>query len=179
MTGEGTGKACLSLGGAKMLLPQGHFSEPLDLKCRVFAKVPLSGRGKRPAAPAITQINGEAAMSNDKLRELAMEELPVARIVVDANSALTHANHRARALFSLNPKDVGRSLQDLEISYRPVELRSLIEQAYAERRAVTQSAVERRFSTGEVQYLDVVVSSLFDASDNPAGVGVTFIDVTR
>jgi two-component system CheB/CheR fusion protein len=119
-------------------------------------------------------------MSNEKLRDLAMEELPVARIVVDANGVLALANQRARALFSLNPRDVGRPLQDLEISYRPVELRPLLEQAYAERRAVTQSAVERRFPTGgEVQYLDIVVSPILDASDNPAGMGVTFLDVTR
>ena len=55
---------------------------------------------------------------------------------VDSNDVLAFANARARVLFSIHPKDIGRPLQDLEISYRPVELRSLIEQAYAERRAV-------------------------------------------
>jgi len=59
-----------------------------------------------------------------------------------------------------------------------VELRSLIEQAYAERRVVTQTGVERRFAEGERQYLDVVVAPLFD-NGNPLGVSVTFLDVTR
>ena len=41
---------------------------------------------------------------------------------------------RARALFGLGPRDIGRPLQDLELSYRPVELRSRIDDAYDERR---------------------------------------------
>src|SRR5213075_1095645 len=72
---------------------------------------------------------------------------------------------------TINPKDIGRPLQDLEISYRPIELRSLIEQAYAERRSVTQTSVERRFQGGDPQY--------FDDAHKPLGVGITFLDVTR
>ena len=48
---------------------------------------------------------------------------------------------KARLVFSLSPKDVGRPLQDLEISYRPIELRSLIEQAL--RRAPPRGAQQR------------------------------------
>ena len=114
-----------------------------------------------------------------RLREQALEEFPVARIVVDANGNLAMANQKARLLFSLNPKDVGRPLQDLEISYRPTELRSLMEQAYSERRAVTQTSVERRFNDGDVQYLDIMVQPLFDESNSPLGVGISFMDVTR
>jgi hypothetical protein len=52
------------------------------------------------------------------------------------------ANARARGLFRLDARaDVGRPLRDLEISYRPVELRSLIEQARGERRTVSQRNV--------------------------------------
>jgi two-component system CheB/CheR fusion protein len=177
--GEGEGGGYLFLGRAEMMLTQSQLFAPLDLRNRVFAKVPLSGLRKRPAAPQAAPVNGEGAMDNDKLRELAMEELPVARVVIDADGTLMQANQRARALFSLNPRDVGRALQDLEISHRPVELRALIEQAYAERRPATKMAVERRFPTGEAQYLDIVVAPLFNASDIPAGVGITFIDVTR
>jgi two-component system CheB/CheR fusion protein len=103
----------------------------------------------------------------------------VARIVVDAAGVLDSANQKARALFSINPLDVGRPLQDLEISYRPLELRSLIEQAYTERRSVTQAGVERRFAGGERQYFDVVVTPVFDETQRALGVGITFLDVTR
>jgi two-component system CheB/CheR fusion protein len=116
---------------------------------------------------------------NDRLLEVALDEAPLPRIVVDGNGNLASANQRARVLFSLNAKDVGRPLQDLEISYRPVELRSLIEQAHAERRVVTVNSVERHFPNGEVQYLDVVVTPLYDERQNPLGIGVSFLDVTR
>jgi two-component system CheB/CheR fusion protein len=116
---------------------------------------------------------------NNRLRELALEQSPVPRILVDANGTVALATQRARTMFSLKPKDIGRPLQDLELSYRPAELRSLVEQAYAERRAVTLTSVERRFADGEVQYLDIVVQPIFDESLEPLGAGITFFDVTR
>jgi two-component system CheB/CheR fusion protein len=117
---------------------------------------------------------------NHRLRDLALEESPVPRIIVDANNVVAHASARARVLFSLSPKDVGRPLRDLEISYRPTDLRSLIEQAFAERRAVTQTSVERRFPGGEIQYFDVVVAPLYDqGGQKPLGVAISFLDVTR
>ena len=113
---------------------------------------------------------------SERLSELAMHESPIARIVVDAEGALVIANQKARLLFSINPKDLGRPLQDLEISYRPVELRGLIEQAYAERRAVTRARIEQRFSDGQVHYLDVVAQPLQEKG-SVLGVAITFLDV--
>jgi len=177
---NGDGSGYLFLGRAEMLLAHGNLFTPLNLKCRVFAKVPQPGAPKpRVPLPAAANGNGSETMRNDRLRDLALDEAPVARIVVDANGTLSVANHKARMIFSINPKDIGRPLQDLEISYRPVELRSLIEQAYAERRTVTQTNVERRFPDGERQYFDVVVAPLYDEGQNPLGVGITFMDITR
>jgi two-component system, chemotaxis family, CheB/CheR fusion protein len=88
-------------------------------------------------------------------------------------------NQPARLVFSLSAKDVGRRLQDLEISYRPTELRSMIEQAYAERRAVTRPGVERRFQDGDTHYFDVVVQPLADEAQSALGVAITFVDATR
>ena len=181
LNGDGKGNGYLFLGRAEMLLSHGNLFTPLDLKCRIFARV--GGAHYRLPVPvnlgAPANGNGNGLMRNDRLRELALEEAPVARMVVDANGVLTMANSRARVLFSLNPKDIGRPLQDLEISYRPVELRSLIEQSYAEKRAVTQTSIERRFPDGERQYFDIVVAPLFDEGMAPLGVGITFLDVTR
>ncbi|HYX62724.1 MAG TPA: CheR family methyltransferase [Burkholderiales bacterium] len=181
LNGDGEGNGYLFLGRAEMLLSHGNLFTPLDLKGRIFAKV--GGAHYRLPVPvnlgAPVNGNGNGLMRNHRLRELALEEAPVARVVVDANGVLTMANSRARVLFSLNAKDIGRPLQDLEISYRPIELRSLIEQAYAEKRAVTQTSIERRFPDGEGQYFDVVVAPLFDEGMAPLGVGITFLDVTR
>jgi two-component system, chemotaxis family, CheB/CheR fusion protein len=181
LNGDGSGNGYLFLGRAEMLLSHGNLFTPLDLKCRIFAKVPQPALRLQVPVNLDANGNGNGAnlMRNSRLRELALEEAPVARIVIDGNGVLTMANSRARVLFTLNPKDIGRPLQDLELSYRPVELRSLIEQAYAEKRAVTQTSIERRFPDGERQYFDVVVAPLFDEGMAPLGVGITFLDVTR
>lgn len=174
------GGGFLFLGRAELLLTHGNLFTPLDLKCRIFAKVPNANVRDRliGIAPAGNQ---EAALplQTDRLMEIAAEEAPVPRIVVDLNGVVAFANQKARVLFSLNPKDIGRPLRDLEISYRPAELRPLVEQAYAERRTVTLTSVERRFQNGDVQYLDVQVAPLYDDGNAPLGVSVSFTDVTR
>src|ERR1051326_8840328 len=101
------------------------------------------------------------------------------RVVIDANGALMLANQRARVLFTLNPRDIGRPFQDLEFSYRPAELRSLIEQAYAEKRPAILTAVPRHFPSGDSQYLDITATPLYDETDAPHGVAISFVDVTR
>jgi two-component system CheB/CheR fusion protein len=166
-----------------MLLTHGDLFAPLDLRFRIFAKIPQGDMRNRLLTMANQNAppNGlpPAPLTVDRLKELALEESPVARLIVDTDGILRHANQQVRVLFSLNVKDVGRPFRDLEISYRPVELRALIEQAYAERRVVTQTGVERRFASGEVQHFDVVVAPLTDEANQSIGVGITFFDVTR
>src|SRR5207244_9193573 len=97
-----------------------------------------------------------------RLRELVVDVLPIAQLVVDLVGIVIAINERARSLFGLVVADVGRPLQDLEISYRPVELRSLIDQAYRDRRPLEARNVERRTPNGDVQYFDVNVGLLVD-----------------
>jgi two-component system CheB/CheR fusion protein len=179
LNGEPSGQTYLFLGRAEMMLAHGALFTPAELKFRLFARIP-SPVARLAAAAAPAGPNGDAMEPPDnRLREQVLEDAPMARIVVDANGMLAVANQRARTAFSINPRDLGRPLQDLEISYRPLELRSLIEQAYAGRRSVTHSGVERRFADGEVQFFDVVVMPFYDDSGDPLGVSVSFIDVTR
>jgi two-component system, chemotaxis family, CheB/CheR fusion protein len=170
----------LFLGRAELLLTHGNLFTPSDLKARVFAKVPLVNM--RDRLPAMAEIGknhlDNAPVRPNRLQQLALESSPIARIVVDLNGILAHADQKARLLFTLNPKDIGRPLLDLELSYRPVELRSLIEQAYAERRAIALTSVERRFPNADVQYLDVIATPLYDEANNPLGVAISFPDVS-
>ena len=181
LNGHDNGAGYLFLGRAEMLLTQSSLFSALDLKCRVFSKLQLPGI--RPRAPALAipvpNGNGGEMNRNQRLREMALEEMPLARLIVDTEGTLAQATQKARLLFTLSPKDIGRPLQDLEISYRPAELRPLIEQAHAEHRPVTRTSIERRFSDGESQYLDITVQPLYDESHVPLGVSVTFADVTR
>ena len=180
LNSDGKGTGYLFLGRAELLLTHGNLFTPVELNCRIFAKVPSPIHRRAPALEALETYNGGDMNGNQRLRELALEESPVPRVVIDANNVLTVASARARVLFSLSPKDIGRPLQDLEISYRPTDLRSLLEQAYAERRTVTQTSVERRFPNGETQYFDIVVAPLFDADGSkPYGAAISFLDVSR
>jgi len=180
LNGHDHGAGYLFLGRAEMLLTQSSLFTPLDVKCRVFSKVQQTAARLRgaPANP-VPDVNGGDMNRNLRLRDLALDETPMARIIIDTEGMLAHANQKARLLLSLNPKDIGRPLQDLEVSYRPTDLRSMIEQAYAVRRSVTQTGVERRFSGADAQFLDIVVQPLYDEGPTPLGVSVTFVDVTR
>jgi len=170
----------LFVGRAEMLLTHSNLFAPLELKCRVFAKVPqVNVRNRTLAMSNHNAEPGGPAPAPASLHAFAIDESPLPGIVVDASGTLVHANRRMRQFFGLNVNDVGRPFRDLEISYRPIELRSLIEQAFAERRALTQLAVERRLPSGEVQVFDVVATPLGDGMNPLGGVQVTFSDVTR
>jgi len=88
-------------------------------------------------------------------------------------------NHAARAMFGLKARDVGRPLQDLELSYRPLELRSLIEQTLSDRRPVNAREVEWILTDGDHRYLDVQLAPLVSATGDTIGVAITFSDITR
>jgi two-component system CheB/CheR fusion protein len=103
----------------------------------------------------------------------------VPQFVVDDLGRLALVNARARGLFRLAGADIGRPLQDLEVSYRPYELRSVIEQAYTDRQPVVREAVPWRSAEGDQRWFDVVVAPLLDASGGPAGASISFVEVTR
>ncbi len=177
------GGGVLFLGRAELMLSHAHLFQAIDVKSRIFSKIAQPDlRNRLLAAVPARELEGQPAAApsrSDRLGQLATDESPVPRIIVDAEGVLAMANRGARAMFSIVAGDIGRRLQDLEISHRPVQLASLIEQAYAERRTVAKAGVERHFPGAEIQYLDVAVSPLFDTTGAPLGASVTFTDVTR
>jgi len=171
----------LMLGKAEMLLTHSDLFTSLDLKRRVFRKVPgatlherlmvLTDAGERPA--------GHQRGREERIRTAAMEASPEAQIVVDAGGYLTLANERARAMFKLTGDDLARPFQDLELSYRPLELRSKIQQVYVERRPSQVEEVEWPTPSGEVAHLEVQVVPLIDEHQKLLGASINFSDVTR
>jgi two-component system CheB/CheR fusion protein len=89
------------------------------------------------------------------------------------------ANQHARQAFGIDAEAIGRPLKDLEVSYKPVDLRSPLDKVYRERSAVTLQSVPHHAGDESVQYLDVAFVPLFDADGVVAGVGVSFVDVTQ
>jgi two-component system, chemotaxis family, CheB/CheR fusion protein len=170
----------LFLGKAEMLLSHGNLFAPVDLKCRVFSKVPGPAQRERTLPPGADSQDGPLTEPAQllRLRDHAFEAATDAMLLVDAAGTLVLANDPARSLFGLRPRDIGRPFQDLEISYRPVELRSLLDQAYAEGRPQSVTRVERHLPGGESQFLDVLVTPLRDPGGPSLGASLSFQDRT-
>jgi two-component system CheB/CheR fusion protein len=168
----------LFMGRAELLLTHGELFTPVELKWRVFTKTVT--QNFRDLLPKPEREEDRATMpDDDRLHDLSLETDPVARVVVRGDGTLSLANSRARALFRLEPQDVGKLLQDLEISYRPVELRSLVQDATARRRTVSRQDVAWPTDSGEARYLDLEVMPLIEASGELLGVRISFNDVSR
>jgi two-component system, chemotaxis family, CheB/CheR fusion protein len=171
----------LFLGKAEMLLMHSNLFTPIDLKNRIFTKISTGNMRDRTL---IMNNGGDDEPSSRlsryiRLRELAFDSASIAQIIVDINGSLVLVNEQARNVFGLTQRDLSRPFQDLELSYRPIELRSLIERAYNERRTITLTNVERYLSNAEIQYLDVRIIPLQDNDNTFLGVTITFHDVTR
>ena len=173
----------LFLGRAETLMTHTSTFSPVDLKRRVSAKVPDRTGGSRERLLALAQQpidgNSHSFDGRDRLRDVAVDAIPTAQLVVDAKSALVIANERARALFGVAHADVGLPLQDLKISYRPVDLRSAIDQVYTDRRPVVMRDIEWPSVTGEIRWLDVHVVPLTESANGPIlGASIAFSDVS-
>jgi len=170
----------LFLGKAEMLLVHGSLFVPTDLRHRVFTRTPRTKARERLLMPQGGEIDaGNHLPRQLRLREEAFNASPVAQLVVDLSGIVVLINDRLRLLFGLDARDIGRPLQDLEFSYRPLELRSLLDQARADRRPVIVPNVERHLSSGETQYFDVTLVPLIHNDEAPLGVSISFNDVTR
>jgi two-component system CheB/CheR fusion protein len=168
----------LFLGKSEALAARTNLFAAIDLKRRIFAKVPSAGRRRRLPPPAdlveaLPELASEALM-----REAGYEAVPVAQIVIDREGRLAVANLQARVYFGLTQRDIGKPLQDLEISFRPVELRSRIEQVLSENHIISLREVEWQVGADK-RFLDLQIAPLTTATGEPVGVGITFAEVTR
>jgi two-component system CheB/CheR fusion protein len=169
----------LFLGKAEMLLGHSSYFEPLDLRRRFFRKVPGSSREPRAQVPGRPAATDDGDAQARRLRHAALISSASAQLLLDNDRRLILHNTRATHLFGLSPRDLGRPIQDLELSYRPVELRTPIDQAMAERRPVWLRDVSFARGTDEPLSLDIQVLPLSDETGAPLGVTITFNDVTQ
>ena len=171
----------LFLGKAETLLSHSNSFRPEDLKSRIFQRSPNANLRERLLAltPATGAGDLHSAGRPVRVREASFDAGAVAQIAVDRKGHLVLANEKARRLFSLNPADLGRLVQDLEISYRPIELRSHIESVSTSRVGLTLKDVEWRPVGGETRMMEVQVLPLTDGGGGALlGTTVSFVDLT-
>ena len=170
----------LFLGKAEMLLSDGNRFEVASMRQRIFRRRSGTAAPRFQAVPIkLDVVDGpevREASKKRRLQDLALETAPFAVAGLDAEGIVVLLNNQIRAMFGMTARDLGRPFHDLEISYRPVELRSLIERAYAEHRVVRVNAVERPMGPAEVQYLDIHIQPLWGSDGQSAGALLIFID---
>jgi two-component system CheB/CheR fusion protein len=169
----------LFLGKAEMLLSHANLFIPIDLKRRLFRKVAPSHHTNgaflvdMPQPPPRSELIGL-----DRLRNEAFTASPVAQVVVTSDGLIALSNRQAETMFGVSTKDVGRPFRDLDLSYRPIELRGYIEQTQVERRTTRVPDVEYVRAPGETLHLEVQINPLVDSDGSLLGVGLVFVDVT-
>ena len=157
--------------------------EPVDLKRRVFRE----GAGTRPARRPSRSPSPRDAGRRGRRPTIARSAErrssigPIAQLVVDARrprSSLANDAGAARCS-AVAQRDIGRPLQDLEISYRPVDLRSPIE------RATPSDAIARRdvewttsTATGAIS-TSQVAPLIASEGERRSARAIAFHDVTR
>lgn len=171
----------LVLGKAEMLFARTSLFKPIDLKRRIFVKAPRNIVRDRLFTVDSTQQEEAMDLRANSLQiaEIAFNVDPVAQILISADGLLAMANEQARDLFHLSDRDVGRPLKDLELSYRPVELRAPIEQVLVERQPFSLPEVSWRLASGVVNYLDIQILPLQDGQNTLLGAKVIFTEVSR
>jgi two-component system CheB/CheR fusion protein len=172
--------AHLFLGRAEMLLSYGDLFKPVNVPFRIFSKIPrLPAPGQSVGSQVEMAYAGPPVSADRRVVELAQRAAYAPQLIVDERGLVTAINDAACAALDLVPNDVGRPFRDLEISYRPIDLRTPIDRAMAERRTVDLRAVERRQADMHSQFFDILVTPLGSDQDPVLGTLVTFADVTE
>jgi two-component system, chemotaxis family, CheB/CheR fusion protein len=170
----------LFIGKAEMLLNHASVFDSVDRRRRFFRRVRVdvaegAGFGGGGSIGTRAFVSESAA----RLRNQLLHTNPVAQIAVGADGRLATVNQRASAMLGLSDRDLGRPFQDLEISYRPLELRPQLAAVTESRSPVWLRDVEWRRNGADVVYVDVHLMPLLDSTGELLGASVSFTDVTR
>jgi two-component system CheB/CheR fusion protein len=173
-----TPRGVLFLGHAEMLLSHSDRFTPVNMDSRIFRKAlgTHTAASQFDSSTGIIRHGDLAAL--DPLRDLAFGASPVAQIVLTGQDTVAMINHQAETTFGLSARDIGRLLRDLEVSYRPLELRTYIEQAKVERRSARVKDIKWGRPGLDEVWFEVHINPLIDGKNGFVGVSVVFFDVT-
>jgi len=172
-------RGTLFLGHAEMLLSHSDRFTPLNLTNRIFRKAIGSHTSGNRYDAATAMYEGQGELPGlATVRELAFRAGPVAQIVITGEDTVAMINQQAETIFGLSARDIGRLLRDLEVSYRPIELRTYLEQAKVERRSARIQDVKWERPGSDAVCFEIHINPLIDADNGLLGVSIVFFDVT-
>lgn len=171
----------LVMGKAELLYTHSNLFTPIDVKRRVFKKIPqltlrdhLMSMAQTDTKEAVDRLSRHV-----RLREAAFDTGAEAQIVVDLGGYIVLVNNQARSLMTLGPRDLNRPLRELDFYTRVPELRTHIQQAYAQGHQSIIKDVNWATESGEVRSLDVFVTPINELGTATAiGLSLTFRDLT-
>lgn len=170
----------LFLGKAEMLLNHTGTFEPVDVSRRFFRKMAHPGDGSDGPVRSQHLVPRQAPEEDVALlRHEAFMTNPAAQLAIDATERLALVNHQAASLFGLTDADVGRPFHDLEVSYRPAELRTPLTTIRERRMPVWLRDVEWHRPPNERLYLDIQLVPLADSHGRYLGSVIVFNDMSR
>jgi two-component system CheB/CheR fusion protein len=167
----------LFLGQSEMLTRHPDLFRPLDHEHRLFVKIGV-GRPRHLADALHVEAPPSAGTVRELVREAAADTVPVAQVLLDSGNRVVAINHEARALFGIGVRDIGRPLHELQLSYRPVELRAAVDELKGEPHSIELDEVDWTTPTGEERRLVVRLAPLI-ADGNLEGISIVYVDVTR
>ena len=167
----------LFLGKSEALVTRTNLFVPVDLRRHIFQKNNRAATRRPPLPAPLPTITPARQIEASLSADAAFDSGVMAQVIVDRDMVIMLANRQARTLLGIGQAEIGRPLRDLEISYRPVDLRSPIDQVLAERRGLSITEVEYRVG-GENAWFDVVIQPI-ERSSGVAGASLTFVEVGR
>jgi two-component system, chemotaxis family, CheB/CheR fusion protein len=167
----------LFVGKSEMLLSRTDLFKAVNVKRRVFAKVaPASLSGQLAGAPAApADVDGPAIARH--LHEGAFETSPVAQLVVERDGTLAAANNEARRMFSILPAHLGGPLSDMELSFRPIDLRPHLDAIWKGGEGTSLEGIKVEGTGQPAQVIDVLIAPLAVRGE-VVGATVVYSDVT-
>jgi two-component system, chemotaxis family, CheB/CheR fusion protein len=166
----------LLLGKAEMLFTKQKSFVAVDLKRRVFRKVP----GEEAHARLWLTPPDQAGATLGKMADsLIFGATPLAQLILNPDGILFGANPQARALFRIQPGDIGRSIHELEPAFRPVDMVLPLQQVIAHRASVQISDVFFAGGPPHITHISVDLAPLVDDRANVVGILISYTDVSR
>ncbi|HMJ78653.1 MAG TPA: CheR family methyltransferase [Iamia sp.] len=166
----------LFLGQSESLVTRTDLFVVDDLAHHVFRKRVGVDRSGPLLTPLRTAVADDGPVAS--LLRSGFESSPLPQLLVDGAGRLLHASRRARQQFGLSQRQMGRPLRDLEVSYRPIDLRSRLDEAAASSQPVVVPDVRWEGPDGSVEIYEVVFSALGNG-DGGGGTSITFTPTGR
>ncbi|WP_449234311.1 CheR family methyltransferase [Azospirillum doebereinerae] len=170
----------LFLGKAETQLARSRMFEPMDLKSRIFIKLPQEWRRSQGGSLSLTaDASGGRHSQQLQLLEGIVDGSGNGYIAVNSEGQLMFANAQARRLLEIEESDIGRPFHDLSISYRPTELRSRIEEVRATGRPVRIEHQPFLRPPAEPTRITIEVSPLSGRDGKLYATLLSFLDTSR